>query len=178
MVIIEIIKLRHFYKIIIIKYCKNMESLYVPKMPDEDTLCEYFPTIKDHLHLVLNNKYFYIDRKKKQSNKQPQKGKLSKTEWFESLDIEERVEALSTIATDNLILLEAISNDIKKYEDKTVNYQNPDQNPNFNSENLNTTSADNQTIGYYSQNWQVSLTPELNSSLYKLINSITFLDFK
>jgi hypothetical protein len=113
--------------------------------------------------MITNNKYFFIDKKKKSAKKdqakQPPKGKLSKTEWFESLDVEERIEAVSTIVTDNSELINCIKNDIKKIENKYKEMDNSELSACSNEDYLN--SGDHAKCnGYYSQNWQVSIAPE------------------
>jgi len=132
-----------------------METSYIPKIPNEETLSKFFPSMRDHLHLVLNNKYFYIEKKKKQVPRQTSKGKLSKTEWFENLELDERVEAISTISTDNFNLIEAIRSDIKKLENKNL----PSKNINGSKYSQEEEKGSSQIS--HSQNWTVYLAPEL-----------------
>ena len=47
-------------------------------------------------------------------------GKVSKMEWFENLEIQQRIEAISTIATENIPLVMCIKDDIKKLKKNTV----------------------------------------------------------
>ena len=93
-----------------------MESEYNKKIYTEDLLREFFPDSKS-ISPITNNKYFLIDFKKdeniSESNSHNTKRKLTKTEWFESLDFDQRIEAISTIATDNMLLINNIKCDLK-----------------------------------------------------------------
>ena len=59
----------------------------------------YFPDVDQHQ--ILNNTYFAIEKKSKASrkdnNKSKSKNKCNKLEWFESLEVHQRLEAVSTI---------------------------------------------------------------------------------
>lgn len=156
--------------------------MYVSEMPDESTLLEFFPAFRDNMHLITNNRYFHIEKKKKPAKKdmpkQSQKGRMSKTEWFESLDVEERVEALSTVATENHKLIECIWYDIKKIQSKYNNIDNQEEEAYSNEDYLNTNLANSTSKGYFSQKWNICITPEFPDSIHSVINNFTFLDYK
>lgn len=159
-----------------------MLDCYIPEIPEEETLCEYFPNFKENLHLVTSNKYFLIEKKKKsgkkQTPRQAPKGKISKTEWFENLEVRERVDAVSTIATDNPHLIQCIKNDILKIEDKYRKRDEPEGNMYSNEDYIISGTDTCQTTSMYSQNWEVSYVPEFPGCLHKLLANFTFLDYK
>ncbi|CAI2366148.1 unnamed protein product [Moneuplotes crassus] len=156
-----------------------MESTYEPKLPEDETLSKFWDGLsmcpgKDNLHLVLNNKYYHIGKDKKNTPRQSQKGKLSKTEWFESLEIVERVEAISTIVHENYQILQALRNDIRKLENKQYNSSSSHASQDYDDDN------DHEGIspGSSLQNWEVVIPPELPGCMHEIIQKLTFLDTK
>jgi hypothetical protein len=150
-----------------------MDSQYISTEPDEDTICQYFPTFRESPHQATNNKYFIIERKKKHTPRQANKGKLTKLEWFESLEVEERVDAISTVATDNPDLIRSIKMDIKKIDEKNCAQDN--------SVMPSGGTAGGQgknDVKKISQNWHVSLTPEMPGCTRNIIKNFTLVDYK
>ncbi|CAI2366597.1 unnamed protein product [Moneuplotes crassus] len=156
-----------------------MESTYVPKVPEEETLTKFWGDMpmcpgKDNIQLVLNNKYYLVGKDKKGTPRQASKGKLSKTEWFEGLEIEERIQAISTIIVENSQILQAIKNDIHKLENKRLSSsgsktgQGADENDETNPSSQ----------GCSVQNWDVVLPPEVSGCIHEIISKLTFLDTK
>lgn len=158
-----------------------MEYDYIPEIPDDETLNEYFPTLKDELHIVTSNKYFHIEKKKKASKKQTprqsQKGKMSKMEWFESLDTSERIEAVSTIATENPMLVKTIKNDIKKIEDKYKRLDATELSGYPRDDYITGDISGTDSHGYY-RNWNAEVPVEFPGCIHSIISNFTFLDYK
>ena len=159
-----------------------MESVNTWGIIDEEVLLYYFPEFKENINIITCNKYIFIDRKKKSTKKDPtrqlQKGRISKMEWFENLDIQQRIEAISTIATDNIQLIKSIKNNIKSLEEKYIKIDEKWWECTSNQEELDLKSWNDMSKSYYSQNWYVSLYPEYPEWVHSVIQNLTFLDFK
>lgn len=158
-----------------------MESVNALGTIDEEVLHYYFPDFKENINVITWNKYIVIDRKKKQTKKdgtrQQQKGKVSKMEWFENLEIQQRIEAISTIATENIPLVMCIKDDIKKIEEKYSKIDEKSTECTSNQEQIALNSWNDEDKSYFSQNWFVSSSPDYPEWIHEIIQNITFLDF-
>lgn len=158
-----------------------MESVNAWGTIDEEVLQYYFPEFKENINAVTCNKYVIIDRKKKQTKKdgsrQQQKGRATKMEWFENLEIQQRIEAISTIASENTSLVASIKNDIKKLEEKYSRTEEKCIECTSNQEQINVNLWSDADKSFDTQNWHVSLSSEYPEWVHNIIQNLTFLDF-
>lgn len=158
-----------------------MESNMNFSVISDELLEEYFSGYDSSI-IFENNRYFIIDYKskshRKENNKPKLKGKVSKMEWFESLDIKQRVEAVSTIATGNYELLSLIKKDIERIEKKHRNTFEMEDQGASNEDYLcmqNNRSIRSHYIPHaYNRVFDAGLWPRFK----EIIENITFLDFK
>ena len=98
-------------------------------------------------------------------------------EWFENLEIQQRIEAISTIATENIPLVMCIKDDIKKIEEKYSKIDEKYTECTSNQEQITLNSCNDEDKSYFSQNWFVSSSPDSPEWIHEIIQNITFLDF-
>lgn len=158
-----------------------MESVINSNVINDELLSEFFGGEDSNVTLEYN-KYFIIEKKnrshRKADSKAKNKGKANKLEWFESLDIQQRVEAVSTIATNNPELMYIIKNDLDKIENKLRNIDVDDDQITSNEDYLLSQSKSSLTSHYIPNSYAVSFGAELSPRFKDIISNVTFLDFK
>ena len=139
----------------------------------------YFPDVDQHQ--ILNNTYFAIEKKSKASrkdnNKSKSKNKCNKLEWFESLEVHQRLEAVSTIFTDDFTIINQIKKEIRNIE-KNCFQACVDNQINSNEDIIlsqNSTSLmQNYTSNFDLESHGNKVCPRFRD----ILENITFLDFK
>lgn len=159
-----------------------MESVISSISISEEVLSEYFCVTYGNTHFITNNRYFSFEKtsnsSKKDSNKPKNKAKISKLEWFDSLDIQQRVEAVSTVATGNVELLSWIKKDIKRIENKYKDRDDPEEQGFSNEEYLSNQRNYSVRSHYISNSSALRFGDEISPRFSRFIKTITFLDFK
>ena len=103
------------------------------------------------------NKYFLIDCKKNTDDScntvHKSKNTLSEKDWFERLDIQQRIESISTVATDNMQLVYDIKDSLNQLEEKYNTIDESEEQGLSNEEYLSKSrTSSSLNNAYYSQN--------------------------
>lgn len=107
------------------------------------------------------------------------KNTLSEKDWFERLDIQQRIESISTVATDNMQLVYDIKDSLNQLEEKYNTIDESEEQGLSNEEYLSKSrTSSSLNNAYYSQNWDVSHLSEYPRCIHILIRNLTFFSYK
>ena len=120
----------------------------------DELIKHIFPDFKDATNKITENKYFNLKQRTKFWQEGPVKNKnqITREAWFESLDINDRVLAVSTIFTNNTEVLEHIKKEVNECMNESFDFERQEYCRIFNS-NADLLNGDKPQMNGYLSNF-------------------------